>query len=150
MVNIASLPKLSWMGRTKCSLHWPGIEPGPPAWQARILPLNHQCWIPRIWSTSATNTQWHFCACAWWWEKLLLQQVLYVQFPASAHRLLCISHVIISITWKRFACKTACCVVTCFQLRGLVSLSRVNLCAKPFRDTDYISLKRAVVLRLAL
>ena len=24
------------------SLHWPGIEPGPPAWQARILPLNHQ------------------------------------------------------------------------------------------------------------
>ena len=27
-----------------CSLmHWPGIEPGPPAWQARILPLNHQC-----------------------------------------------------------------------------------------------------------
>ena len=25
------------------NLHWPGIEPGPPAWQARILPLNHQC-----------------------------------------------------------------------------------------------------------
>ena len=24
-------------------LHWPGIEPGPPAWQARILPMNHQC-----------------------------------------------------------------------------------------------------------
>ena len=24
-------------------MHWPGIEPGPPAWQARILPLNHQC-----------------------------------------------------------------------------------------------------------
>ena len=24
-------------------IHWPGIEPGPPAWQARILPLNHQC-----------------------------------------------------------------------------------------------------------
>ena len=22
-------------------MHWPGIEPGPPAWQARILPLNH-------------------------------------------------------------------------------------------------------------
>ena len=27
----------------KEKLHWPGIEPGPPAWQARILPLNHQC-----------------------------------------------------------------------------------------------------------
>ena len=27
----------------KSTLHWPGIEPGPPAWQARILPLNHQC-----------------------------------------------------------------------------------------------------------
>ena len=29
------------------SLHWPGIEPGPPAWQARILPLNHQCLAER-------------------------------------------------------------------------------------------------------
>ena len=27
----------------KENLHWPGIEPGPSAWQARILPLNHQC-----------------------------------------------------------------------------------------------------------
>ena len=25
------------------SLHRPGIEPGPPAWQASILPLNHRC-----------------------------------------------------------------------------------------------------------
>ena len=25
------------------TLQRPGIEPGPPAWQARILPLNHQC-----------------------------------------------------------------------------------------------------------
>ena len=24
-------------------MHWPGIEPGSPAWEARILPLNHQC-----------------------------------------------------------------------------------------------------------
>ena len=23
-------------------MHWPGIEPGPPSWQARILPLYHQ------------------------------------------------------------------------------------------------------------
>ena len=30
--------------RKKKKLHWPGIEPGPPAWQARILPLNHQCY----------------------------------------------------------------------------------------------------------
>ena len=29
--------------RKKNYLHWPGIEPGPPAWQATILPLNHQC-----------------------------------------------------------------------------------------------------------
>ena len=28
---------------SKKFMHWPGIEPGPPAWQARILPLNHQC-----------------------------------------------------------------------------------------------------------
>ena len=25
------------------NLHRPGIEPGPPAWQASILPLNHRC-----------------------------------------------------------------------------------------------------------
>ena len=25
------------------SVHWRGIEPRSPAWQARILPLNHQC-----------------------------------------------------------------------------------------------------------
>ena len=27
----------------KKNLHWPGIEPGSTAWQAAILPLNHQC-----------------------------------------------------------------------------------------------------------
>ena len=32
----------------KSILHWPGIEPGPPAWQARILPLNHQCLKPPV------------------------------------------------------------------------------------------------------
>ncbi len=26
-------------------MHWPGIGPGSPAWQASILPLNHQCLI---------------------------------------------------------------------------------------------------------
>src|SRR4029434_10168864 len=30
-------------GQEESQLHWPGIEPGPPAWQARILPLNPQC-----------------------------------------------------------------------------------------------------------
>ena len=29
----------SWMQ----NMHRPGIEPGPPAWQASILPLNHRC-----------------------------------------------------------------------------------------------------------
>ena len=29
--------------KKKKSVHWPGIGPGSPAWQARILPLNHQC-----------------------------------------------------------------------------------------------------------
>ena len=27
----------------KSNLQRPGIEPGPPAWQARILPLNQRC-----------------------------------------------------------------------------------------------------------
>ena len=25
------------------TMHWPGIKPGSPAWEERILPLNHQC-----------------------------------------------------------------------------------------------------------
>ena len=29
-------------------MHWPGIEPGPPAWQASILPLNHQCLLNKV------------------------------------------------------------------------------------------------------
>ena len=28
------------------NLHRPGIEPGPPAWQASILPLNQRCLLP--------------------------------------------------------------------------------------------------------
>ena len=33
-----------WMGfLTKKVMHRPGIEPGPPAWQASILPLNQRC-----------------------------------------------------------------------------------------------------------
>ncbi|KAH0808615.1 hypothetical protein GEV33_014176 [Tenebrio molitor] len=31
----------------KKSMHRPGIEPGPPAWQASILPLNHRCYTYR-------------------------------------------------------------------------------------------------------
>ena len=33
----------SRLSRTKQNLHRPGIEPGPPAWQASILPLNQRC-----------------------------------------------------------------------------------------------------------
>ena len=29
--------------KLKKKVHWPGIGPGSPAWQASILPLNHQC-----------------------------------------------------------------------------------------------------------
>ena len=38
--------KRCWMKKIekKC-LHRPGIEPGPPAWQASILPLNQRCWV---------------------------------------------------------------------------------------------------------
>ena len=34
-------------------MHRPGIEPGPPAWQASILPLNQRCWL----SVSYENQQ---------------------------------------------------------------------------------------------
>ena len=36
----------------KC-LHRPGIEPGPPAWQASILPLNQRCWSTLLQCSSA-------------------------------------------------------------------------------------------------
>ena len=35
--------KMQLTARTGKSVHWRGIEPRSPAWQARILPLNHQC-----------------------------------------------------------------------------------------------------------
>ena len=31
--------------RTAKSLHWPRLELGSPAWQASILPLDHQCFL---------------------------------------------------------------------------------------------------------
>ena len=33
---------------TKHLLHRPGIEPGPPAWQASILPLNQRCFLTSV------------------------------------------------------------------------------------------------------
>ena len=41
-----SLPKQTDMKKVNAKrkrLHRRGIEPRSPAWQARILPLNHQC-----------------------------------------------------------------------------------------------------------
>jgi hypothetical protein len=35
--------KISNRYKNRKKLHRPGIEPGPPAWQASILPLNHRC-----------------------------------------------------------------------------------------------------------
>ena len=29
--------------KRRTRMHYPGIEPGSPTWEARILPLNHQC-----------------------------------------------------------------------------------------------------------
>ena len=34
-------------------MHRPGIEPGPPAWQASILPLNQRCWSTLLQCSSA-------------------------------------------------------------------------------------------------
>ena len=41
---LSSLLALCFVNKEKrnSSMHWPGIEPGPPAWRARILSLNHQ------------------------------------------------------------------------------------------------------------
>ena len=39
-IHITWIP---YLNVKKKNLHWRGIEPRSPAWQARILPLNHQC-----------------------------------------------------------------------------------------------------------
>jgi hypothetical protein len=31
------------MNKTAKKVHPPGVEPGPPAWQARIIPLDYGC-----------------------------------------------------------------------------------------------------------
>ena len=40
-------------------LHRPGIEPGPPAWQASILPLNQRCHIENCCIFSHYNLKWN-------------------------------------------------------------------------------------------
>ena len=37
-------------------LHRPGIEPGPPAWQASILPLNQRCFVAEtVWPQESSQ-----------------------------------------------------------------------------------------------
>ena len=43
---------------TRKSLHRPGIEPGPPAWQASILPLNQRCYTWKLIETPNTSKFW--------------------------------------------------------------------------------------------
>ena len=40
------------------NLHRPGIEPGPPAWQASILPLNQRCYTWKLIETPNTSKFW--------------------------------------------------------------------------------------------
>ena len=75
-------------------LHRPGIEPGPPAWQASILPLNQRCsdvtqgiivqsvwaslnvrclinvsataWMPQMWKMKRQSTQFGCHKCGKW------------------------------------------------------------------------------------
>ena len=42
----------------KRDLHRPGIEPGPPAWQASILPLNQRCYTWKLTETHNTSKFW--------------------------------------------------------------------------------------------
>ena len=41
--------------KEKGIVHRPGIEPGPPAWQASILPLNQRCFREVAWKIYATG-----------------------------------------------------------------------------------------------
>ena len=47
--------------RSKKGLHRPGIEPGSPAWQASILPLDHRCLLIQ------TLSSFFHCLPLWTW-----------------------------------------------------------------------------------
>ena len=47
-----------WQVRKK--MHRPGIEPGPPAWQASILPLNQRCFHIKHPKKKFKIIIWHF------------------------------------------------------------------------------------------
>ena len=48
----------SSMGGKKAPLHRPGIEPGSPAWQASILPLDHRCLYLYRWKDVREISPW--------------------------------------------------------------------------------------------
>ena len=59
-------------------LHRPGIEPGPPAWQASILPLNQRCFDvfeSKIYLKILPDDRmdggvsWSGCSCAGSWQR---------------------------------------------------------------------------------
>ena len=68
------LASLNKQIHVKKEMHWAGIEPGPPAWQARILPLNHQCHIERLILMVAfllnLSLQWQKKSGKWWTNNL--------------------------------------------------------------------------------
>ena len=50
-MNLYNVDTKVLLSRIVKDVHRPGIEPGPPAWQASILPLNHRClriYLPKI------------------------------------------------------------------------------------------------------
>ena len=57
-------------------MHWRGIEPQSPAWQARILPLNQRClWIQISRSACQLNTACNFVPQQNWIELQLLRSL---------------------------------------------------------------------------
>ena len=57
-------------------MHRPGIEPGPPAWQASILPLNHRCTLPVNWRVQFIDILLHtFLAVTHFSTKMLCRNV---------------------------------------------------------------------------
>ena len=106
-------------------MHWPGIEPGPPAWQARILPLNHQCLHAQCGSGKENQSLQglrFFCFSS----IIRLIHFLAIRFALSEHACLCLC---VFVRSSEFVC-VCLCVRVHVCARGCVYVLCVHACAR--------------------
>ena len=95
-------------------LHWPGIEPRSPPWEARILPLNHQCHSRGDVCNdcllgvlfSSFSTAGHSCPLFPGWSRFSFSALRGTSCPLPAEG--CFGRQS-GVLWLRLSAGTACC-----------------------------------------